>query len=282
MNILTVDYQSQSAPKQFAHSLQETGFAILKNHPIAWDKIERVYEEWLAFFHSDAKFHYLMDTVKKEQDGYVPLTIAEKAKDANVKDIKEFYQLYFPWGRYPEEISQLTRELFDELFSLGQELLNWLETYMPEAARKKLSQSLSSMLSLEQSQLRIIHYPALKGDEELDAIRAAAHEDINLITLLPAATEPGLRVKGLSDAWVDVYPDPGALIVNIGDMLQEATDFFYKSTTHRVLNPEGTDKTKERLSMPLFLHPHSSAILSERYTADAYLMERLKELGLKV
>jgi isopenicillin N synthase-like dioxygenase len=88
-------------------------------------------------------------------------------------------------------------------------------------------------------------------------------------------------VKGADGAWIDVFPEPGTLIVNIGDMLQEATDFFYKSTTHRVLNPAGTDKTKERLSMPLFLHPHPEVVLSDRYTAQSYLMERLRELGTK-
>lgn len=283
MNILTVDYRDPKAPEQFALSLKETGFAVLKNHPISWERIQSVYVEWLNFFNSKAKFNYLIDTNAEnpKQDGYVPLELAETAKGASVKDLKEFYQLYFPWGRCPDEIGPATRELFEQLFALGQELLSWLETYMPEMARKKLNQALSSMLSMEQSQFRIIHYPGLKGDEELNAIRAAAHEDINLITLLPAATEPGLQVRAVDGTWVDVFPEPGTLIVNNGDMLQEATDFFYKSTTHRVLNPEGIDKTKARLSMPLFLHPHADVVLSKRYTAQSYLMERLKELGLK-
>lgn len=283
MNILTVDYRDLSAPEQFALSLQETGFAVLKNHPIAWEKIQAVYVEWLNFFNSNDKFKYLMDTSadNPKQDGYVPLEIAETAKGASVRDIKEFFQLYFPWGRYPDEIGPLTRELFDELFALGQDLLTWLEVHMPHAARLRLTQPLTAMLSREQSQFRIIHYPGLKGDEELNAIRAAQHEDINLLTLLPAATEPGLQVKSMEGAWIDVFPEPGTLIVNNGDMLQEATDFFYKSTTHRVLNPEGADKTKERLSMPLFLHPAPSTMLSKRYTAESYLMERLKEVGTK-
>ena len=283
MKILTVDYHDTNAPEQFALSLQETGFGVLKNHPISWEKIQAVYAEWLKFFYSDAKFNYQasLSADSIDQNGYMPLEIAEKAKGATVRDIKEFYMLYFPHGRYPHEIGPLTRELFNELFALGKTLLTWLEAHMPEAARQKLGQSLSSMLCMEQSQFRIIHYPGLTGDEELHAIRAAEHEDINLITLLPAATEPGLQVTGADGAWIDVFPEPGTLIVNIGDMLQEATDFFYKSTTHRVLNPAGTDKTKERLSMPLFLHPHPEVVLSDRYTAQSYLMERLRELGTK-
>lgn len=282
MKILTVDYRDSSAPEQFALSLQETGFGVLKNHPISWEKIQKVYQEWFDFFNSQAKFNYMTDLVKEEQDGYVPFEIAETAKGATVRDIKEFYQLYFPWGRYPQEVSPATRELFDALFPLGQELLGWLEMHMPEAARAKLSQSLSSMLAKEDTQFRVIHYPGLKGDEEMGAIRSAPHEDINLLTLLPAATEPGLQVKGVANTWVDVFPDPGTLIVNIGDMLQEATGFFYKSTTHRVLNPEGADKTKPRLSMPLFLHPYPEVRLSDKYPrAGTYLRERLEEIGTK-
>jgi isopenicillin N synthase-like dioxygenase len=120
----------------------------------------------------------------------------------------------------------------------------------------------------------------LNGTEEQGAIRAAAHEDINLITLLPAATEPGLQVKDKAGNWHDVKTDPETLVVNISDMLQEATDGFYRSTTHRVINPEGSDYSKPRLSMPMFVHPRADVVLSPRYTAGSYLNERLRELGL--
>ncbi len=104
----------------------------------------------------------------------------------------------------------------------------------------------------EQTLLRILHYPPLNGEEELGAIRAAAHEDINLLTILPAANEPGLQVKAKDGSWLDVPCDFGNLIVNIGDMLQEASQGYFPSTTHRVINPEGADKTKARISLPLF------------------------------
>ncbi len=278
MKILTVDYRSPTAPQDFALSLKETGFGILKNHPISWAKIEKVYAEWNRFFNSEEKWNYPLD--KEKQDGYVPTSIAETAKGATVKDIKEFYQLYFPWGRYPAGLSSLSHELFDEMFALGKTLTNWLEAYMPLEAQQNLSEPLSAMLSMERSLFRIIHYPGLKGGEEAGAIRAAAHEDINLLTLLPAATEPGLQVIGSNGEWYDVTPDPECLIINIGDMLQEATGHFYKSTTHQVINPEGADMTKSRLSMPLFIHPRDEVRLSDRYTAGAYLEERLRELGL--
>ena len=120
----------------------------------------------------------------------------------------------------------------------------------------------------------------MKGDEELGAIRAGAHEDINLITILPAANEPGLQVQLKNGDWIDVPCDFGNLIVNIGDMLQEASAGYFPSTSHRVINPEGTDKTKARISLPLFLHPRPDVKLSERHTAGTYLHERLVELGV--
>ena len=124
------------------------------------------------------------------------------------------------------------------------------------------------------------NYPPLKGDEEVDAIRAAAHEDINLITILPAANEPGLQVQAKDGSWIEVPCDFGNLIVNIGDMLQEASGGYFPSTTHRVVNPDGADMTKSRISLPLFLHPRPDVVLSERHTAGSYLQERLRELGV--
>ena len=131
-----------------------------------------------------------------------------------------------------------------------------------------------------QTLLRVLHYPPLKGEEEPDAIRAAAHGDINLLTVLPAANEPGLQVQRKDGSWMDVPCDFGTLIVNIGDMLQEASGGYYPSTIHRVINPEGADMTRSRISLPLFLHPRPDVVLSERYTAESYLQERLRELGV--
>ena len=118
------------------------------------------------------------------------------------------------------------------------------------------------------------------GTEEPGAIRAAAHEDINLLTILPASNEPGLQVKGSDGEWMDVPCDFGTLIINIGDMLQEASRGYYPSTTHRVINPTGGSAAKSRISLPLFLHPRPDVVLSERHTAHSYLMERLRELGV--
>ena len=91
--------------------------------------------------------------------------------------------------------------------------------------------------------------------KSLGAIRAGAHEDINLLTVLPAANEPGLQVLTKEGEWLDVPCDFGNLIINIGDMLQEASGGYFPSTTHRVINPEGADKTKARISLPVVPAP---------------------------
>ena len=132
----------------------------------------------------------------------------------------------------------------------------------------------------DQTLLRVLHYPPLAGDEEAGAIRAAAHEDINLITILPAANEPGLQVQLKDGQWADVPSDFGYLIINIGDMLQEASGGYFPSTSHRVINPKGADMSKSRISLPLFLHPRPDVVLSGRHTAKSYLHERLTELGV--
>ena len=115
----------------------------------------------------------------------------------------------------------------------------------------------------------------------MGSVRAAAHTDINLLTVLPAANEPGLQVQAKNGEWLDVPCDFGMLIINIGDMLQEASQGYYPSTMHRVINPENRTHNVSRVSLPLFLHPRPEVVLSTRHTAGSYLSERLKELGMK-
>ena len=111
-------------------------------------------------------------------------------------------------------------------------------------------------------------------------MRAAAHEDINLLTLLPAATAKGLEVKDANGKWQEVPCDPTAIVVNAADMLQMASQNYYPSTTHRVVNPDGIEAKKSRLSMPLFLHPRDEVMLADNFTANDYRLQRLREIGL--
>ena len=156
------------------------------------------------------------------------------------------------------------------------------EKYSPADVAAHYSEPLSNMImDTPNTLLRILHYPPFNGTEEPGAIRAAAHEDINLLTILPAANEPGLQVQAQDGQWLDVPGDFGHLIVNIGDMLQEASQGYFPSTSHRVINPTGVNSGKSRISLPLFLHPRSEVVLSKNHTQASYLLERLKELGVK-
>ena len=165
-------------------------------------------------------------------------------------------------------------------FQVGQTLLAWLQQYAPKAATRGLSEPLDKMLSIDASLLRILHYPALNGDEELGAMRAAAHEDVNLMTILPVSEQPGLQVRDKAGHWHEVVGNAGDLIINSGDMLQEATGDYLPSASHRVATPDTEQPATSRMSLPLFLHPRPDVVLSSRYTARQYLMQRLDELGV--
>ena len=224
------------------------------------------------------KDKYLFDPTK--QDGYFPF-MTENAKGQSIKDLKEFFHIY-SWGRYPEELSNNTRTLYDQLIELTSTLLGWIQEQTPEDVRSLFSIPLPEMIvDSKTNLLRIIHYPPLNGNEQDGAIRGAAHEDINLITLLVAGTQPGLQVKDTYGNWYDVSCDPGCLAINTGDMLQEASKGYFPSTTHQVINPGNNIENESRFSMPLFLHPRDEVVLSDNYTARSYLDERLQEIGLK-
>lgn len=279
MFIEPVDYRAPDAAQKFTESLHRTGFGVLTNHPLSQSTLETIYKEWYDFFQTDAKNKYDFDAEK--MDGYFSPKISETAKGQTKRDLKEFYHIY-PTGRYPSEVSDAARKYYDDGAKLATELLQWVEDYSPAEVKAKYSMPLSDMITdSDLTLLRVLHYPPLRGDEEPDAVRAAAHGDINLLTLLPAATQAGLQVLGKDEAWHDVPCDFGMLIVNIGDMLDEASAGYYPSTIHRVLNPTGEEAKKSRISLPLFLHPRADVVLSERHTSGSYLQERLRELGVK-
>ena len=279
MQLPTVDYTAENAAEQFVESLRNTGFGVLKNHPISQDLVESIYKNWQDFFNSSEKNDFLFS--KETQDGYFPPEVSEVAKGFTVKDIKEYFHVY-PNGRVPAQLEAEIREYYRLANEFASTLLSWVQEYAPADVKAKFSIDLKDMISnSEQTLLRVLHYPPMTGDEEPGAIRAAAHGDINLLTVLPAANEPGLQVQDKDGGWIDVPCDFGNLIINIGDMLQEASGGYFPSTIHRVINPTGKGSDKSRISLPLFLHPRPDVVLSERYTADSYLNERLKELGVK-
>ena len=280
MQVQVVDYAAKDAPQKFVNSLRETGFAVLINHPIKQALVESIYTNWQAFFLTEDKHSFAFDP--KKQDGYFSAEISETAKGHSKKDIKEYFHIY-PWGRIPLQLKDEILEYYRLASELAAELLDWVEENSPAEVAEKYSEALSSMIKdTPNTLLRVLHYPPLTGNEEAGAVRAAAHEDINLLTILPAANEPGLQVQRQNGEWIDVPSDFGNLIINNGDMLQEASAGYFPSTSHRVINPTGKGSDKSRISLPLFLHPRSEVVLSEKYTQASYLLERLRELGVKV
>jgi isopenicillin N synthase-like dioxygenase len=278
MKVKTVSYRDKNASRDFTQSLLETGFAVLTDHPVPVQLIRDTYKEWEDFFKSPAKNDYTYKP--NSQAGYFPFR-SENAKDSKVKDLKEFFHYYPSRTTLPLNAQKFTPEYYKKTTDLGSELLTWIEKETPENVRSRFPTPLSQMIEQsEETLLRILHYPPLTGGEESGAIRAAAHEDINLITLLSAATAPGLEVKDTSGNWHKVSCDPGMIVINSGDMLRQTSRGFYPSTTHRVVNPDGPAAREPRYSMPLFLHPRRNAHLTETVTAGNYLEERLREIGL--
>jgi isopenicillin N synthase-like dioxygenase len=284
MQIKLVDYQDRNAHKSFTESIRDTGFAVIHNHEISHALIDNVYNEWVDFFNlpesKKAEFLFERD-YKLVQDGFFPKSISEVAKSHDKKDIKEFYH-YSPKGRKLPSNIQYSQELYNQLIVLAEKLLEWLYNDLADSERQNLlSEPFHKIIDKEhQTILRSIHYPPVINDIEDGTMRSAPHEDINLITLLVAATEPGLEVKGNNDKWYQVPPIKSSIVVNAGDMLQELTNKYYKSTTHKVINPDGANAGKSRYSIPLFVHPKGETRLSTRYTARQYLDERLGQLGL--
>lgn len=278
--LVAVDYRASDAPARFVRSLHETGFGVLSNHPLDTARIHAIYAHWKDFFASGEADDYLFDA--ERHDGFFPGRLAETAKGGTARDLKEYFHFY-PWGRCPPALKDELDAYHADAVALASTLLGWVEAHTPPDVAAAFDEPLSDMIAgSEQSLLRVLHYPPLDASlgmsVEPGAIRAAAHEDINLLTVLPAANEPGLQAKARTGEWIDVPCDDGNLVVNVGDMLQEASGGHFPSTTHRVVNPEGSDSSRGRVSLPLFLHPRSEVRLSARYTAGTYLDERLREL----
>lgn len=276
MNVEVVDFQAPDAPEAFTRSLRETGFAVIINHPLPQSLVQEIYDEWMDFFNSDAKYAYRFS--EGDQDGYFGPDVSETAKGNTVKDIKEFFHVY-PWGQYPKEVSTKALEYAEQAKAIALTLLGWVEDNTPPEVASKFSIPLNQFMEgSTRSLLRILRYPPLTGDEPPNAVRAASHEDINLLTVLPASNEPGLQVRDLAGNWHDVPCDFGSLAINCGDMLQLASGGYYPSTPHQVTNPTGEAATRSRISMPLFLHPADEVVLAEGRTAFSFLQERIAEL----
>jgi len=276
MKIQTVDYDSSRAGQDFASSLHDTGFAVLRGHPIPRTLLDELYADWSAFFASDKKFEFLSnsDSEGGARAGFFPSQVSERAVGHSEKDLKEFFHVVAN-GPVPLECADNITQYQELSFTIGASLLGWLQQHSPQHVTAGLSEPLPDMLCRGASVLRVLHYPPVQGVEHENAMRAAAHEDINLITILPVSDQPGLQVKDNAGQWINVAGIGGDLVINTGDMMREATGNYYPSTTHRVVNPGGNIENVSRISIPLFLTARLDVVLSPRYTAGSYLDERL-------
>jgi isopenicillin N synthase-like dioxygenase len=235
--------------------------------------------------------------------GYTPFGI-ETAKDSRYPDLKEFWHVgreiprdskyadVMPANLWPEEVPEFRRHaygLYQALDALGSQVLSALALHLG------LDEDyFADKTDFGNSILRPIHYPPITAPD-VPNVRAGAHEDINLITLLVGASAAGLEVKSTQGEWVPFTADADTIVVNIGDMLQRLTNHVYPSTTHRVVNPPGEAARKPRYSTPFFLHPNPDFLIetlpgcisadnpnryAEPISSHDYLMERLREIKL--
>lgn len=272
--VLSIDIAQENAANLFAESLKNTGFAVLRNHGIPSDEIETMYAGWARWFNGSEKEAF---AVKPGQsNGYFGYK-SENAKGAAHKDLKEFFHVYQD-KPIPQSVEEVTRSFNQKLINIGAMLLKWLDEVTAE--RVSFSEPLAQMIEGSKANLlRVLHYPPLPKDIAPGEMRAAAHGDINLITLLVAGSEPGLQAQDRNGDWHDIPTEAGYIAVNAGDMLEQASKGYFPSTPHRVMNP--TDhENRARYSMPLFIHPRPEVRLDHQ-TAGAFLDERLKEIGLK-
>ena len=279
MKIDTINYNDCSFSNLLVDSLKSSGFAVINNHPISSKLIDNVYDDWKKFFNPEKKHSYLFDYEK--QDGYFPYK-SENAKNYREKDLKEFYHIYPSFGRYPDFIGKDALLLYHELMCLSKKILLSIDLATPKNIKRKFSIPLHKMIDgSDQNLLRIIHYPPISQKKQQNALRAAPHADINLITLLVSGSKPGLQLKDKNNNWIDVKSNKGEIVVNIGDMLEVCSNKFYPSTIHRVINPNNKSNNVSRFSMPFFIHPRTDVILKKDLKAGTFLNNRLNEIGLK-
>ncbi len=271
-----VDLRAADCFSQVADSLMKSGFATVSHAPVSLQQLADFYAAWDDFFANGNPHDFTADP--QTQAGYFSPDDAETARGAVAQDLKEYFQ-HWPWSPLPPTLRSLTQAYYESIFQLAGQILEGLQANSHASLWQRLTMPLSDCLSRSETMLRILRYPPLQGDEPENAIRAGAHEDINLITLLPVANTPGLEIRPDGEDWQAIDAPRGSIIVNIGDMLQELTQGALPSTPHRVVNPTGHDRSIARITAPLFCHPYSDMVLSDRYTAGRYLRERLQEIN---
>jgi isopenicillin N synthase-like dioxygenase len=296
--------QKQRFVQELGRAYEEVGFVAIRNHGLSDALVEELYAEVKKFF--DLPLEIKQKYEKPEyngQRGYVSFG-REHAKDHPAPDLKEFWHFgqevtdddpiknEYPPNVYCEELprfNEVGMEVFRRLEDAGRFMLRAIALYLGLD-----EYYFDDKIRHGNSILRPIHYPPIT-QEPKDSVRAGAHEDINLITLLMGASADGLEILNKAGQWVPVTALPEQVVVNVGDMLQRLTNNRLRSTTHRVVNPPRDQWHIPRYSIPFFLHPRSEmrldcleSCIDENHpclyppiSAGEYLEERLREIGLK-
>ena len=279
----------------FGDSLAGTGFVRVAGHTIGDDTLAAAYRAAAEVFALPADVKAIYDaTPTHGARGYIPFGV-EQAKDATVVDLKEFWHIGRDTGTttanvWPAEVPEFRTAmsmLFTAMDETASTLLEALALYLGLAPR-----ALADLVVDADSLLRVLRYPPLRGARIDGAVRAAAHEDINFITLLPAATDAGLELRDRDGNWSAVDGLAGEVVVDSGDMLSRYLNGRIPATTHRVVKP--ADDTSERYSMPFFCQPRSDVVLrlpdelrlpgeslaAEPITAGEFHRERMEQIRL--
>ncbi len=280
-------------------SFNQTGFAIIKNHGLRPETTKNLYKTMISFFEleDEKKIKYYFPELYGQR-GYV-IKGQEHAKGSSKGDLKEFFHIGNPvisrpknvWPIEVDDFEKVGSNAFLTLENIGLTILEAIAIYL-DLNKDYFSDKVKGGESI----MRSIHYYPLKSDDISDgAVRAAAHGDINLITLLMGASADGLEILTKENKWIPIRSKPDQLVVNVGDMLERLTNKKLMSTVHRVVNPSKGKLNTSRYSIPFFMHPKPEMDLSclencitentpksfEDTTAGQFLEERLKEIGLK-
>lgn len=296
-------HKKQQFIKDIGKAYEDIGFVALKGHFLDDELVDSLYDEIKNFFTLpvETKRKYEIPGIGGQR-GYVSFG-KESAKGKKEGDLKEFWH----FGQYVDDDLERAKEYPENVNVTELSKFNDVgkETYrMLEKTAKYVLRSLAIHLGLEEiyfdnyihngnSILRPIHYPPIVNEPK-NAVRAAAHGDINLITLLMGAQGRGLQVQNHQGEWLDAIAEPDELMINVGDMLSRHTNNKLKSTIHRVINPPRELWGTSRYSIPFFMHPVSEMKLDvldsciddenpkqfDDITAGDFLNERLIELGL--
>ena len=299
LNIAHFDTDKAAFIRQFGEAYSEWGFAGITGHDIDANLVDRALKAAELYFALPAQTKSLYETnARGKSRGHIPFG-TEKAKDSQHSDLKEFYHIgrevagveYLEKNIWPTEVATF-RSTFESLFSsldtLAHRILNVVALYLelPESY-------FQTRVDRGEALLRILHYPPIT-DPDTPNVRAAAHEDINLLTLLVGSEQEGLEVLSRQGSWVPISMIEGTIVCNVGDMLQRLSSGVLPSTTRRVVNSQGEKAHASRYSIPFFMHPNpdmpldclaqcvtdDNPIKYPPITAENYLNERLIEIGL--